>query len=686
MAKYDRIVAACLLASTALVPAMTAAPVAADGGTRQIQSSGTAVPVAPATARVDGVAVHEFRPDPDAGREGEDSNSGPELKNVEFGPTGNETPLPSARSAPASNQGVSFNGLNARQQRLANGGNQFTVEPPDQGLCAGNGFVLETVNDVLRVFDTGGNPVTGVVDLNTFYGYPAQFVRPAGPQGPFVTDPSCLYDVPTQRWFHLVLTLDVFPDTGDFTGTNHLDLAVSNTSDPTGKWTVYRLAVQDDGTDGTPNHHCVPGGPPRPGHHAPTNPNACIGDFPHIGADQNGIYLTTNEYWLFGAPTPENVATFHAAQIYAISKQALVSLASPIAVTQFDTIGMLNGRPGFTVWPATSPSAADFSTSSKGTEFFTSSTAAEEVSNVSNSKGTNASDRLGVWSLSNTASLNDASPNLKLRNTSIRVDRYSVPEPSNQKTGNTPLRDCVNDTTTPTIFGPGCWQIFFTPAGEPKHNEVEGLLDSSDSRVLSTVFARGRIWGTLDTGVSVGGKKKAAVQFYVINPELDDGGLQAAVTRQGRVLVPNNNTIYGAVAVTHAGRAILGFTLVGDDHFPSAAYVSLNSKVTPANIHIAAEGLGPQDGFTEYNAFAGSGVARPRWGDYGAAVADANTIWVANENIGQTCTYAEYYINPPNLVGFGSCGGTRASLANWNTRITAVDVSRRANDDDGDDD
>lgn len=43
---------------------------------------------------------------------------------------------------------VSFDGLSFRDQRLANGGNQFSVEPPDQGLCAGNGYVLESVNDV----------------------------------------------------------------------------------------------------------------------------------------------------------------------------------------------------------------------------------------------------------------------------------------------------------------------------------------------------------------------------------------------------------------------------------------------------------------------------------------------------------------------------------------------------------
>src|SRR5438128_10089573 len=34
----------------------------------------------------------------------------------------------------------SFEGLNHFQQRYSRGGNQFSVEPPDQGLCAGNGF------------------------------------------------------------------------------------------------------------------------------------------------------------------------------------------------------------------------------------------------------------------------------------------------------------------------------------------------------------------------------------------------------------------------------------------------------------------------------------------------------------------------------------------------------------------
>ena len=52
-------------------------------------------------------------------------------------------------------------------------------------------------------------------------------------------------------------------------------------------------------------------------------------------------------------------------------------------------------------------------------------------------------------------------------------------------------------------------------------------------------------------------------------------------------------------------------------------------------IHIAAAGLGPADGFSSYKAFVGN-PPRTRWGDYGAAVTDGGSIWLASEYIGQT--------------------------------------------------
>ena len=115
------------------------------------------------------------------------------------------------------------------------------------------------------------------VDLNSFYGYAPAINRTTGLRGQFVTDPTCIYDAATQRFFLVVLTLEVVPTTGAFTNANHLDLAVSATSDPTGAWNIYRLDVAGDGTN--------TGG---------VNPGPYLGDYPHIGADANGVYLTTN--------------------------------------------------------------------------------------------------------------------------------------------------------------------------------------------------------------------------------------------------------------------------------------------------------------------------------------------------------------------------------------------------------
>src|SRR5436305_3613178 len=132
------------------------------------------------------------------------------------------TVSPSAQGTTATAFGTellkSFDGITHRQQRLANNGNQFSLEPPDQGLCVGNGFIFETVNDALAVYDANGKTLKGVTALNTFYHFPPSINRTTGVFGPLPTDPSCYFDKPTQRWFHIVLTLAQDPKTGAFTG------------------------------------------------------------------------------------------------------------------------------------------------------------------------------------------------------------------------------------------------------------------------------------------------------------------------------------------------------------------------------------------------------------------------------------------------------------------------------------
>ena len=279
---------------------------------------------------------------------------------------------------------LSVNGLNHRDQRLANGGNQFSLEPPDQGLCVGGGFVVEVTNSVLRVRSAGtGAPLTGVQDLNTFFRYPAAINRAVSPPaiGPQVIDPVCLYDAGVDRFVVAITTLGSLPD-GTFTGKNTIDVAVSNTGDPTGTWTVYRVPAQNDGTDGTPNHGCTLDG---------TAPGPCFQDYPHVGADAHGVYVSTNEYDLFGPG-------YNAAQIFAFSKQQLAAHPASIRVTLVENTSV-DGSPGFTVWPAISP-PGEHSNERNGTEYFM-STIAGDGSETGNPTGT--ARRIGVWALTNTS-------------------------------------------------------------------------------------------------------------------------------------------------------------------------------------------------------------------------------------------------------------------------------------------
>ena len=554
--------------------------------------------------------------------------------------------------------GPSFEGLNLLDQRTANGGNQFTVEPPDQANCVGNGQVLEVVNDVLRVFSTGGGAVSPVQDLNTFYGYPAQIDRmgTAG-QGPFVTDPVCLYEQQLHRFVLAVLTLDVNPATGNFLGTNHLDVAVSNTPDANGTWTIYRISVQNDGTDGTVDDGCPV---PDPGDLTgeETNTQAEIGDYPHIGADANGIYLTANGYCFFSSQ-------YNGADIYAIGKGQLsgLTLPSAIEVTEVHNTA-IEGSPGFTVWPATSE-PGQYSSDHDGTEYFL-STLAGDGSETGNPTGT--AKRIALWALSNTSSLNSASPDLTLSSKALKSEAYVLPPKSDQQGGDFPLGQCINDTSG-TLGGVDCWALLF--ASEPAHDEVISSPDSNDTRMQQVWFVNGQLWGAADTGVNVGGELKAGIAWFMVDPKVDKKGkVGGRVKKQGYLALADNNLTYPALAVRPDGTGAMAFTVMGESFHPSAGYalVGANAKKDKdvvGAVHVAAAGVGVDDGFTSYKAFVGD-PPRTRWGDYGAAWIDGSDIWIASEYIAQTCTLAEW--EAADLT----CGGTRAPLGNWSTRITRL--------------
>jgi hypothetical protein len=586
-----------------------------------------------------------------------------------------------AKSDPQFNFG--FEGLNFYQQRYSRGGNQFSVEPPDQGMCAGNGYVVEAVNDVLNVYsqstgasalpdNTATNIVSGfprnvnhAVDLNSFYRYAPAIDRAHGnARGPSLTDPSCLYDAATQRFFVVVLTID--PGSRN----NHLDIAVSQTSNPTGSWNIYSTPVTGDGI------------------HNPAAGNACpcLGDYPHIGADANGFYITTNSY-------PWNGNGFNGSQIYAYSKAQLAAGAASVNTQHIDTWGMVNApsdagstQPGFTVWPAQSPPGS-FNSDNGGTEYFLSSNAADEATHpVAGTGGNYVSNQIVLWTLTNTSSLNSA-PSLNISSKLLGVGTYALP-PKQRQPGsgsapglNVPQGHCINDTTTPTIFGVGCWNILFAcPAANPNcvaHDEVVSRPDSNDTRMQQVFYANGKVWGALDTALNPdGGGQRAGIAWYIVKPDAGKVALSGYLGSAGR------DFTYPAVAVLGNGRGIMAFTDTGDGTNPSAAYASIdaNAGIGAWNDVPGGGGASPDDGFTSYKVQVGN-PPRTRWGDYGAAAVDGTSIWLASEITStRACNYTDW--GGPFFTGgtgdnlLGTCGGAshgpgaRAALGNWSTFIS----------------
>ena len=566
-------------------------------------------------------------------------------------------PAPEAAAAPQdlSAPGViaSWEGANSYANDWSFNGNQFSVEPPDQGLCAGNGFVFETVNQVIQIYDHSGTPLlygspffsgspaVGLA-LNEFYGFPPSLDFTTGVFGPFSGDVSCYYDQATQRWFHLMFSIEQDPAFGFFTGNIALELAVSASSDPLGAWNFYEIPAQNNGTQGTPDHGCDFG--------------FCFGDFPHIGADANAIVLTTNEYSFFGND-------YNGVQIYALSKADLAAGASSPSMVylQNQDVPAL-GQGGFTAWPAQG-SPASFDPSNGGTEYLVSSTAGDG-SETGNTTG--SSDKMVVWALTNTSSL-DSSPDLGLQQAVVTTIPYVLPPKSFMRSsGPLPLLDCLN-------LGTACPAL--NVADPPFVQPGPYPLDSSDTRVLSSAFQGGVLWTTLGTGLQgIGGSSydfsnnleqvkldtKAGIAYFALQPTWSGGTLGATVAQQGYVAIKAGNLTYPSLAMGPDGVGYIGATRVGPQYFASPAYIRVGLGIQPSVVGIVTQGSGPNDGFTG----TWEGGFRPRWGDYGYATADDDgSVWFAAEYTQSRCSLTTFAADI-------TCGFSRGIFENWSTRIT----------------
>jgi hypothetical protein len=288
-----------------------------------------------------------------------------------------------------------------------------------------------------------------------------------------------------------------------------------------------------------------------------------------------------------------------------------------------------------------------------------------------------------AWTLTNTSSL-DTSPALSLSNNLVTVNQYGVPpkqvQPGSGTTADkntTPdvaLGDCINDTTTVLFNGfVGCWALV---VGSPDA-ELIGRPDTNDTRMQEVMYANGKIWGSLDTAVSFDNNPandRAGIAWYIFNPNGNVAG-------QGTYGIAGASLSYPAIGVTASGRGVVAFSYTEDTTTnPSAAYAPIDASVGVGDTHIIATGATRDDGFSLYpNRFGG----RPRWGDYGAAAVDGNSVWIASE-LTQTspCNYTDWggqlFAGGTGDNLLGTCGGashgpgTRTALADWNTRISKL--------------
>jgi hypothetical protein len=60
-----------------------------------------------------------------------------------------------------------FDGVSSLDSAVTNFGAEF--EPPDQGLCVGNGFVVEPVNSAFTIYRRNGSVVAGPLNVNVLF-------------------------------------------------------------------------------------------------------------------------------------------------------------------------------------------------------------------------------------------------------------------------------------------------------------------------------------------------------------------------------------------------------------------------------------------------------------------------------------------------------------------------------------
>jgi hypothetical protein len=460
-----------------------------------------------------------------------------------------------------------FNALSHLDQRLANNGNQFSIEPPSQSIAASTNYILEGVNDAIQVFYPSGEPaLPAVLSSNQVFGLSPAINRATGANGVYFTDMRVFYDLDVDRWFIIQRDLDNDID-GNTLQTSHLYLAVSQTGDPTATYDIYRMETTNL------HHYGCP----------------CLADYPQVGADQYGLYISWNEFDIL-------YSSFVDASILSLSKASLAG--GSLAPTAYQFFIPTSTGYEFAITPSSTPPDAVNYVAAGGLEYFTST-----LYQSSYDGG------IALWAMINTSSL-ALSPSPVLTMVEVPTLSYSYPGVARQCPGPLPYGS--------TLSPPG----------------VLAYLDGGDNRVQALSYASGRLYVTFQAGVfDQTGHLQVGGAFVVLSPTYRNGVLAATAINQGYLVVNGNNLLRPAIAVNPQGSGSITATLVGPDWYPSAVVIPFDTFSAPSSLQIAGMGTLPEDGFTGYPGDGSAGVAR--WGDYNTAVATSDgAIWMVAQYIG----------------------------------------------------
>jgi hypothetical protein len=554
------------------------------------------------------------------------------------------------------------------------------IEPSDQGLCAGNGFVVESNNigEVL-FFNTHLNRVSSVIPLDTLMGLTDRGWSSGG-------DISCVYDHSNGGHFIFTQFVSASPESagGPFAGcfagvpnTCMEGIAVTQGNNPFGPYNVYFMNANYNANE--------PGAP------------TLLNDFTKIGVTRDALLMMWDEFPLV---TPGiGGGGFNGAQEFAIDKDALergapVSLSNgkpnPFFNVAIENMGLLatpdgtcasdniRHRPGITCWfsviPANSSDPAQFDNSHFGSGFMLESLdfygQGDNRVAVFDWTGLAALDSPGCFACGLThfggALFSGVQPYFY---------DFSLPG-APQKAGPIPLGDM-------------CGAAGLSAGATPPASCPEGPVATNGDNFTQASQAQGQLWGAISTSVSQSFASESSPEehfgsaFWVIGTESFDHHGFFTLTSQGYASAAHEDLAFPDIVAPDYGAAAYFFTLTGNGgptgadnggFFPSTAFgrVSAGSSDLARNkIHVVDLGQSPTDGFSEYLGF--PGPIGPRWGDYSMGQFDPGSGKIF---------FSTQYIQFPNCappdftLALATCGGTRDGFANWGTSVNSLSADQ----------